>query len=199
MLVQNSTRYLHRVKRASVLLKLDITKAFDSVQWPFLFDVLLHRGFGSRLLDWMGDLLGTATTKILINGVPGDPIQHLGGLKQGDPCPPCCSSSSWTFSTPCSLPLLRPAFSLNAVCAIALLSSRTTSRFLSRLRKGTLLLARLFFTTSARRPDLRSTSSNRLPTLLDPPRRSPSLPERWFPLLLPWTASPYPQALGFTA
>jgi hypothetical protein len=36
MLMQQTSRFLHRHKKASLLLKLDITKAFDSISWPFL-------------------------------------------------------------------------------------------------------------------------------------------------------------------
>jgi hypothetical protein len=36
ILVQQTAKALHRPKETRILLKLDITKAFDSVSWPSL-------------------------------------------------------------------------------------------------------------------------------------------------------------------
>lgn len=41
--VQNTARYLHKNKRPSILLKLDIAKAFDSISWTYLIDMLEAR------------------------------------------------------------------------------------------------------------------------------------------------------------
>ena len=39
-LVQQMAKFLHNQKEPRLLLKLDITKAFVSVSWPFLLEVL---------------------------------------------------------------------------------------------------------------------------------------------------------------
>jgi hypothetical protein len=40
MMVQGTARKLHISKQTAILLKLDITKAFDTVDWSFLLEVL---------------------------------------------------------------------------------------------------------------------------------------------------------------
>ena len=71
-----------------MLLKLDLAKAFDSVSWPFLYEVLRRYGFSDRFLGWLAVLHSSANTSILLNGVPGPPIWHYRGLRQGDPLSP---------------------------------------------------------------------------------------------------------------
>jgi hypothetical protein len=44
-MVQLLAKLLHARCLLSVLLKIDITEAFDTVSWPFLFDPLRHMGF----------------------------------------------------------------------------------------------------------------------------------------------------------
>ena len=48
MLVQCTARRLYALGDPAVMLKLDITKAFDTVQWPFLIEVLSRLGSGQR-------------------------------------------------------------------------------------------------------------------------------------------------------
>jgi hypothetical protein len=69
-------------------LTFDLAKVFDSVAWPFLLEVLEHTGFPTRWRDWVSAMLYTASTKVLVNGRPGDRILHARGLRQGDPPPP---------------------------------------------------------------------------------------------------------------
>lgn len=86
--VQRTAILLRKKKVPKFLLKLDISKVFDTVAWPFVLEVLEAWGFGQRWRDWIALLLSTASTRILLNGQPGAPIHHLRDLRQGDPLSP---------------------------------------------------------------------------------------------------------------
>ncbi|WVZ91735.1 hypothetical protein U9M48_037868 [Paspalum notatum var. saurae] len=86
--VQLTCKLLHKKKLPSVLLKIDLARAFDSVAWPFLLEVLEFLGFSRRWRDWIAGILSTSSTKILVNGRPGKRIFHVRGLRQGDPLSP---------------------------------------------------------------------------------------------------------------
>ena len=86
--VQLACRWLNAKHFPSVLIKVDIAKAFDSAAWPFLLEVLQHIGFPRRWTDWISMLLSTTSTKVLVNGRPGRRIAHARGLRQGDPISP---------------------------------------------------------------------------------------------------------------
>ena len=85
---QLTAKLLHSKKWPSALLKIDISKAFDSVNWTFLLDILAQMGFSRRWLNWISLILSTASTRIICNGSPGRRICHACGLQQGDPLSP---------------------------------------------------------------------------------------------------------------
>jgi hypothetical protein len=77
MLVQQTTRFLHQQKQPLILFKLDISKAFDSVSWAFLIEVMKKMGFDTIWCDMISGLLATSSTQILLSGVPGDFIVQV--------------------------------------------------------------------------------------------------------------------------
>ncbi|GKD23438.1 RNA-directed DNA polymerase, eukaryota, partial [Tanacetum coccineum] len=66
----------------------DFEKAFDSVRWDFLDDILEKFGFGMRWRDWIQSCLKSSRGSILVNGIPTSEFQFHKGLKQGDPLSP---------------------------------------------------------------------------------------------------------------
>ncbi|GKE12159.1 RNA-directed DNA polymerase, eukaryota, reverse transcriptase zinc-binding domain protein, partial [Tanacetum coccineum] len=75
-------------KKKTMLFKVDFEKAFDSIRWDFLDDVLKKFGFGERWCDWIQSCLRSSRGSILVNGSPTSEFQFHKGLKQGDPLSP---------------------------------------------------------------------------------------------------------------
>nr|GEZ84592.1 RNA-directed DNA polymerase, eukaryota [Tanacetum cinerariifolium] len=71
-----------------MVFKVDFAKAYDSIRWDYLDDVLRSFGFGSKWCSWISGSLISGMTSILINGIPTYEFQFHRGLKQGDPLAP---------------------------------------------------------------------------------------------------------------
>lgn len=83
-----ATEVLHQVKlskQQGILLKLDFKKAFDKVNWDFLFKVLAVRGFGNLFISWIKDILFGGRSCISFNGTLGPYFPCKQGLRHGDP------------------------------------------------------------------------------------------------------------------
>jgi hypothetical protein len=86
--IQRAAALIRKKRIPMLLLKLDISKAFDTLSWHFLLEILQARGFGPRWLAWISALLATASSRILLNGHQGPPIKHFRGVRQGDSLSP---------------------------------------------------------------------------------------------------------------
>ncbi|GJY80362.1 RNA-directed DNA polymerase, eukaryota, reverse transcriptase zinc-binding domain protein [Tanacetum coccineum] len=62
-------------KKQTMIFKVDFEKAFDSVRWDFLVDVLKKFGFGDRWCNWIKSCLCSSRGSILVNGSPASEFQ----------------------------------------------------------------------------------------------------------------------------
>jgi len=88
MMANEVIEEVRRSQKSGVCLKVDFEKAYDSVRWSFLLDMLLKMGFHRKWTKWVKGCLETTTVSVLVNGSPTEEFRPTRGLRQGDPLAP---------------------------------------------------------------------------------------------------------------
>ena len=81
-------RIRNRKKKFQAVLKLDMKKAYDRLEWNFLEACMLKMGFSEIWVNGIMTCVRTVSFNVKFNGEPLPFFQPSRGLRQGDPLSP---------------------------------------------------------------------------------------------------------------
>ena len=84
--IQDIIDYSEQFKVDGAVLFLDFSKAFDSLEWEFMFESLKKFGFQKSMLRWIKTMYTNIKSSVTNNGWISAPVDVHRGIRQGCPC-----------------------------------------------------------------------------------------------------------------
>lgn len=75
-------------KKKGVVLKIDLSKAFDRINWLYLRMLLTHVGFSYPFVSWIMGCITNVSFAVLVNGAASSFFSSQRGVRQGCPLSP---------------------------------------------------------------------------------------------------------------
>ena len=87
-LLRDVSTYASSLNLPVAILSLDQEKAFDRVEWSFIFDTFRSMGFGPSFIGWVQLLYSLPQSSVLVNGYESEFFSPSRGVRQGCPLSP---------------------------------------------------------------------------------------------------------------
>jgi hypothetical protein len=85
---QEGLHSLKTTRSKGAILKIDLSKAFDRVNWAYIRLLLTHLGFQVPFIKWVMACISSVSFAVLINGAASPFFKSERGLRQGCPLSP---------------------------------------------------------------------------------------------------------------
>jgi hypothetical protein len=72
------TNQRNKLLLSNLILKRHLT------QHQLIINMIKYKGFGSRWINWINDILSSGTSSVLLNGVPTETFHYRRGVRQGE-------------------------------------------------------------------------------------------------------------------
>ena len=87
-LLYDTMEYLNTNNLPGLLVSIDFSKAFDSINWNYMHKVMKEFGFGEDICQWIEAFYCNLKSSVIVNGKASPQFNVEQGCRQGDPVSP---------------------------------------------------------------------------------------------------------------
>ena len=88
MIIRDAIYYINNEDREGAILSIDQEKAFDRIEWKYMFGILNKVGIPQGLINWINILYSDPSSSVIVNNFITEPFRVTRGIRQGCPLSP---------------------------------------------------------------------------------------------------------------